>query len=420
MCGNLALLQLNCPKLLLCCRYSHHSFGWASKSWSRAASSAAALTDSGHDCQSYLPPIASTPTHASSIHASSIHHCSSSISRGGGHMLPLPKTVKLPSVISLPPPQNGNPTRSQVAISSTQIKKMYHERAIRAMVRDEFCKCLTTADIFQVAVVVVRHPLARRMLGGQSEFIVRAFFRCRKTSSDRAIAYKIFGLIRFFDKWKVKVNEHLLSHGLRFAMRSRDLQAVKIFLREFHLRGIPMTRYNWRRAIAKCSIGEARLGEIRNGRWDMNVLRQVLFGFDHAEPGMDYHLAAYLDRSEWQQLRPWLQIIAHYGFLEDLMEEYRLWMTSDTRLLSLEKPGPGHASRVDRCFVESFAKVGDFAFAWTVMRETALPPTDLIPCVWRNLQEHLVLNGSQMDQSLIIESKLGSEAHFEPKHSTTA
>jgi hypothetical protein len=255
------------------------------------------------------------------------------------------------------------------------------EMAIKRKLKRQLLDCATTKDIFRVVAAALQNPQSARRLVKLGEGIVRAFFRSRSSTTDFSIAIKIMVLIRRFEKLGLTVQPILVTHGLKFAIRSRDLEITKRYLRELRHRKIDLSTATFRAIIAKCSIGKQGFGEIRNGRWKRHELLQVLLGFRDA-PEENYHLATFLNRNDWQYTAAWSQILSRCGAYDDLWQEWILWKNSDARKASrpVQKLGAdpqipwNWRLRGDRWFIQVFIDAGLLDWAWKALEDTSLDP----------------------------------------------
>jgi hypothetical protein len=256
------------------------------------------------------------------------------------------------------------------------------DSSIKRILKRQLLDCMTTKDIFRVVAAALQNRHTAVRLSKLGEQIVRAFFRSRSNATDTSIATRILVLIRRFDVAGLLVQPILVTHGLKFAIRSRDLDLTKRFLKELRRRKLELSSTTFRAVIAKCSIGRQGFGEIRNGRWKRDELLQVLLGFKDALPGQEYHLKTFLNRTDWQYVAAWSQILSRCGAYDELWQEWLWWRNSSARrenksvtIIGGNQTIPWNwRLRGDRWFVQVFIDAGLFDWAWTVLKETGLDP----------------------------------------------
>jgi hypothetical protein len=268
-----------------------------------------------------------------------------------------------------------------IIFNSMDIQSITKEKDIRRKMKDQLRRCKTTRDIFRVAVAALQSKRTAQIFTGYGEFISRAFYQTREFSSDISIAAKIAVLIKRFDREGLSFKLPLFYHGIAFAFRSRNLNLVKRFLWEFRSRGLLMSRGLFRLIIAKCSIGRRGYGEIRNGQWNREDMKQILLGFTGAQPGKEYHLSTFMDRNDWQSCFAFafVQILARCGFVDEMWKEWLIWKQSPTRLENAPINSPCTSRdtagvRGDCHFVQEFIIAGDYKRAWKVLAETRIDP----------------------------------------------
>lgn len=270
-----------------------------------------------------------------------------------------------------------------IAISSKDYSEL--EVEIKRKLKKQLLDCQTTKDIFRVVAAALQTPMVAYRLARLGEQISRAFFRSRSSASDLSIATRIFVLIQRFAKSGLLIQPVLMTHGLKFAIRSRDIDIVKRYLKELRKRKVELSVTTFRAVIAKCSIGRQGFGEIRNGRWKRDDLLQVLLGFKDAVPGEEYHLGVFYSRSDWQYVAAWSQILSRCGAYDELWQEWLWWKDSEARLSDRPVMCLGVApatpwtwrQRGDRWFIQVFIDAGLIDWAWTILKETQLDPFTL-------------------------------------------
>jgi hypothetical protein len=273
--------------------------------------------------------------------------------------------------------------KQTITINSSAFEDAQSPAARRRVIRKHLDAAVTSRDIFRVVAAALQRPCVAAELPQLSQQIIHAFFRSRRTSSDLTIALKIMVLINRFDKAGLRVSSLLLTEGLKFAIRSRNLRLAKRFLQEIRFREERMSRKVFRSTIAKCGIGPSRMGEIRNGAWNRAELLQVVLGFSNAKPGQEYHLGSFLDRSDWRFMSGWLLILSWCGAKDQLLKEW-VWWTScsqqrfgqkaDDRPPQLFRRSPAD---IDRWFILQFVRAGDPARAWQILKERQIDPFSL-------------------------------------------
>ncbi|KAF2673035.1 hypothetical protein BT63DRAFT_451065 [Microthyrium microscopicum] len=308
-----------------------------------------------------------------------------------------------------------------IAISSQVYREAQSLKIMKRTLANQLDRCMTTVDIFRVVAAALTNPMSTALLAKSSERLCRAFFRSRHTASDATIAAKLHVIIKRLDREGMPIQPHLFSHGLRFAIRSRNVSAVYRFLREYRDRNLPISHKTFRAVIAKCSIGRRGWGEIRNGRWSRADLLKVLLGFPDDVPGHECHLGAFINRDDWQFVTAWSQILSRCGAFDQLWYEWLLWRDSDLRRSNsiLEqlgnKPLTGYKdwkTRGDRWFTQMFLDAGQVQHAWQIINETGLDPFFLrTECLHRLLEHPEYASRSAWNEKLrkALLGKLGAD-----------
>jgi len=314
-----------------------------------------------------------------------------------------------------PPPNHGMhvagkskprlPEAHAGPISQTTFRKVMrqatHGKEIRSALRAQLLRVQHPKDLLRVAAVSMMNPRHAEHFAALDMCVLRALYRCRNTVTDAevlATGRAIVARLRFAG---LEPKPQLLTVGLKFAARARSVDGMKKYLKLIHDRGQGMTNNVFRSVIAKCSIGQRGLGEIRNGRWRRSDLLQVLTGFDdckHLPPEKQFHLGAFLDRSDWAYLHGWVAVLGRCKASDAVWQEWQLWKQSsirtNPRMLESET---NHGQRAwrwntrwrgDYWFVEHMAYTDDLKRAWRVLEDSEVP--------FSNLKSHIkmrLLNG---------------------------
>lgn len=263
-----------------------------------------------------------------------------------------------------------------------KIRSATTEKPVRQLLRNQLLRAQWPKEIFRVVAVAMMNKETARYLSTLAEPLMRALYRCRENVSDPEVLKTLNIVVTRFKYADLEVEPTLLYMALKFAARSRSLPAMKKYLRAIRENGLQMTSNVFRSVIAKFSIGHRGLGEIRNGRWRREDLKQVLLGFDDAKDlptGQQYHLGSFLDREDWQYLHGWVAVLARCKASELVWEEWLLWKESDSRTkpkqLLIREHGSPMTSRIrgDYWFIEQMTYSGDIEKAWEMLKETDLP-----------------------------------------------
>ena len=155
-----------------------------------------------------------------------------------------------------------------------------------------------------------------------------------------------------------------------------------------------MTSHLFRSIIAKFSIGHRGLGEIRNGRWLRSELQQVCTGFDdcrHLPPEQQYHLGAFLDRSQWQYLHGWIAVLARCKEIDAVWHEWELWKLHPARLhpKNLQSMHKLITTKIrgDYWFVEQMTASGGIKEAWAIVADSGIVFSTLSGRIKRKMLE---------------------------------
>jgi len=267
------------------------------------------------------------------------------------------------------------------------MRKATHDKEIRSALRAQLLRVQHPKDLLRVAAVVMMNHKHAEHFAALDMCILRALYRCRIAVTDAevlATSRAIVARLRFAG---FEPKPQLLIVGLKFAARARSVDGMKRYLKLIHDRGAGMMTNNvFRSVIAKCSIGQRGLGEIRNGRWRRSDLLQVLTGFDdckHLPPEKQFHLGAFLDRSDWAYLHGWVAVLGRCKASEAVWQEWLLWKQNSVRIsprtLESERNHGDRAWRWntrwrgDYWFVEHMAYTDDLKRAWRVLEESEVP-----------------------------------------------
>lgn len=263
-----------------------------------------------------------------------------------------------------------------------------YEPHIRRLLRVQFASCTTATDVLRVVALAMQRKMTMKMLPRAHLRLIQALFRCRDRISDQRVCSVIRIVIQRLHKVGLPVPYELYTCGIKFAARSRSLEKFRWFLVQFKLRGIPVSRNLFRSIIAKCGIGTRGFGEIRNGKWNPDDLRQALLGFDDAKTEVEKHahLGSWLLRRDWQAVHAWWQILSVIGAQDILKEEWKIWK-NDMRIA--ETPAADAVrdkirlvlvkGKADSSFLRTMLRFGDTKSAWEVLFSN--------PKVWTLLDE---------------------------------
>ena len=250
-------------------------------------------------------------------------------------------------------------------------------KPLRRIIRAQLLRAQRPREIYKVLAVCFSSKEGTLSLPALCQSIARALYRCRVNVSDPEVLSTIGVIIARFRTAGLPVSDLLLGLGLRFAARSRSLESMKKYLRLFRETGRPMNVHAFRSVIAKFSIGKRGLGEIRNGRWKSSDLLQVVKGFEdcaHLPPEEQYHLGAFLDRSDWQYLHGWVAVLARCRDTDAVWHEWELWKKSPGRLRPRQLVGCVEAVttkfRGDYWFLDHMLYAGDMERAWKIFEES--------------------------------------------------
>jgi len=270
-----------------------------------------------------------------------------------------------------------DPKYHDTNIESNDFRGAVGRRAIRQVLRIQLGACLTARDILRVVAIAMQKRERAVELAQLHHPLIAALYKIREREPDPKVLSTISVTISRFNKANLPVRE-LVSIGLKFAARSRELPAMKRYLREFKERKLPFSSALFRSVIAKFSIGMRGLGEIRNGRWKRSDLLQVLLGFPDTPPEKAHHLGVFLDRSNWESLHGWVAVLARCRAKEEIWKEWEIWLDSAER--EEAKPLCGEAAirgtqrtRGDQWFMEQLLRAGEPERAWQALKVSEIP-----------------------------------------------
>jgi len=290
-------------------------------------------------------------------------------------------------------------------ISQTTFRRVMrhatNSKVIRSALRAQLLRVQHPKDLLRVAAVAMMNPKHAEHLAALDMCILRALYRCRNTVTDAEVLKTSRAIVARLQFAGLELKPQLLTVGLKFAARARSVDGMKKYLKLIHDRGQGMTNNIFRSVIAKCSIGQRGLGEIRNGRWRRSDLLQVLTGFDdckHLPPEKQFHLGAFLDRDDWAYLHGWVAVLGRCKASDAVWHEWLLWKQSSIRTNPRMLEGEAHHEnrawrwntrwRGDYWFVEHMAFTDDLKRAWRLLEESEIP--------FSTLKSHLkmrLLNG---------------------------
>lgn len=247
---------------------------------------------------------------------------------------------------------------------------------IRRLLRVHFAACQTATDVLHVVALAAQREVTMAQLPLSYPRIIQAFFRSRTRVSDQRVCSALRVIIKRLLMAGVHVPLELYACGLKFSARSRKLEKIRWFLTQFRKEDLQMSRNLFRSVIAKCGIGFRGFGEIRNGKWARGDLWQILFGFDGAETEAERHahLEAWLERTEWNEISAWLQILVVAGARSKVREEWEIWKRSPKRCEEVLWHTPRHSTpptlkmRGDHCFIQTMIRFCDIETAWSTLR----------------------------------------------------
>lgn len=267
------------------------------------------------------------------------------------------------------------------------VKEATNDKALRGVLRKQLLRCEWPKDIFRVVAVAMQDKHGALNLTQLYEPLMRSLYRCRQNVTDPEVLRTLNAIVTRFHYASMDVAPELLHMALKFAARSRSLKSMKKYLRLIRETGIGMSSNVFRSVIAKCSIGHRGLGEIRNGRWKRNDLRQVLLGFEDCQDlpeGQKYHFGSFLVRDDWQYLHGWVAVLARCRENDAVWREWELWRDSEARrkprnlrITDRRMKQMTNKLRGDYWFLEQMAYSGDIERAWTILAETEISFTSL-------------------------------------------
>lgn len=285
-------------------------------------------------------------------------------------------------------------SRMDINIQSDAFHGTVGRRAIRAVLRKQLSACLTSRDMLRIVAIAMQKRERAVELAQLHQQLMSALYQIRENTPDPKVLSTISIIITRFRKAGLPVHYDLLGMGLKFAARSRELPAMKRYLREFQERGLPLKVALFRGVIAKFSIGARGLGEIRNGKWKRSDLLQVLLGFPDTPAEEAHHLGVFLDRNSWEYLHGWVAVLARCKAKEEVWKEWEIWRGSAERKEARPLLGPasgrGYTTRTrgDQWFVEQLLHADDPKRAWEVLKVSELPFALLRPAVKSTLLDY--------------------------------
>jgi hypothetical protein len=267
------------------------------------------------------------------------------------------------------------------------MRRAHHDKEIRVALRAQLLRVQHPKDLLRVAAVVMMNHKHAEHFAALDMCVLRALYRCRNTVTDAEVLSTSRAIVARLRFAGFEPKPQLLIVGLKFAARARSVDGMKRYLKLMHERGGGiMTNNVFRSVIAKCSIGQRGLGEIRNGRWRRSDLLQVLTGFDdckHLPPEKQFHLGAFLDRSDWAYLHGWVAVLGRCKASEAVWQEWLLWkqnsVRTNPRILESDTNHGDRAGRWntrwrgDYWFVEHMTFTDDLKRAWRVLEESEVP-----------------------------------------------
>lgn len=253
-------------------------------------------------------------------------------------------------------------------------------KQIRQVLRAQLLRVRQPKDLLRVFAVAMLTRGHAEQLAILHEPVMRALYRCRESVTDAevlATSLTIVARLRFAG---LVPHYQLITVGTKFAARARSLDGMKKYLKLVRERRTTITSNLFRSIVAKFSIGNRGLGEIRNGRWRRADLMQVLTGFEDCKDlpaEQQYHLGVFLDRNDWQYLHGWVAVLARCKANDAVWAEWLLWKqnparTNPKRLESTERHYMDSQWRGDYWFVEQMIHAGDIERAWRILEDTSI------------------------------------------------
>lgn len=297
------------------------------------------------------------------------------------------------------------------------------ERECGAIIRAQLDRCLIPRDILRVLVVAMQHRRSARSFLNQYEDIKAALYRTRQSVSDRLVSRTTLQILKRVEIAGYPIPATLLYTAAKFGSRSRDRVMMYQALLRVKAHVSTVNTNQFRSILAKISIGNGRLGEIRNGRWDREDLRQILLGFEeerHLPLDQKCHLGTFVDRLDWHHMHGWIAVLSTAGLVDHLWHEWHLWLNHN----SMRPPRPSDikAGRSlsktgiegDVWFIERMMETGDAKKAWSIYSQSPVPFHRLKAEVQFSLIRHHQPAGNSiipaMD-SLLVKYKDHLEAH---------
>lgn len=330
------------------------------------------------------------------------------------------KAVKHTSLMVLP---EANAALIPHAIFRAQLRSPnLTEKIIRKTFRSQLLRCLRPREVLRIVAVAFQRDRLAQTLSTLEEPLIRSMYRCRTQASDPEILSCLNAIIMRFRSANLRVAPDLMNLAIKFAARSRSLASMKKQLSRFRAWGLHINSHLFRAIIAKCSIGNRGLGEIRNGRWRRSDLLPVLRGFDdcrYLPPEQQYHLETFLDRSDWQFLHGWVAVLARCRDSDGVWTEWLLWKESAHRKCFRPPAGmtakaksddsvyqwPLHG-RGDVWFLEQMVASGNGRLSWSLLADAGVGFTLLRTHVKDMLLEHLEFCPPELWSSLGLREEL--------------
>lgn len=282
------------------------------------------------------------------------------------------------------------------------LRKVFHAQMLRVE---------HPRDLLRIVAVAMQERRTAEHLALLHDSMIRALYRCRGKVSDQTVLATINTIVARFRSAGLTHSDQIFRIAIKFAARARSMEDMKKYLRILHERKHTVTCHLFRSIIAKFSIGQRGVGEIRNGRWRRAELMQVLTGFDdckHLPPEQQYHLGTFLVRSNWKYNHGWVATLARCKACDAVWDEWVLWTQDDGRLnpkrLATKKLFMTTKMRGDYWFVEQMTLAGDVRRAWRILAQTTIPFLTLKPHIKSRLldgAEHATVWGPQYSEAML-------------------
>jgi hypothetical protein len=279
-------------------------------------------------------------------------------------------------------------------------------KEVRAMLRAQISQARDTRDILRIVAVAVQRPRFWNDIKTVQYFLLHSLYRMRSHETDARILTVIIIVFKRLKMIGVDFAMESVGLGLTFAARARSLEGMRLFLRELRERDAQMPPNMFRHIVSKFSIGTRGFGQIRNGSWKKDELRQVLLGFSNTSDNCTpCHLATFVNRECWEMMASWIAALAWCGAKDELWAEWIRWTASDLREEAKQLTDPTAKSstakmRGDRWFVEQFLNAGNPREAWKAFRDSGLNLDQLRPSIKRRLLEHVTLCNTWTDDTI--------------------